>query len=160
MYYKIKIKAMKKTITYLMFIACLIMTACSNDDEPIVIHSVVGTWNVQYPAGLQTEGFTEWSFNTSGELSIRTYDVFAGDHTSTYDYSISEENKSLTISGDIKNAEGETIHDKFAIYEIVKLTKKALRIKQTWLNTGFDDLSPEDKNVFLLGGHKEESFRR
>lgn len=46
---------MKKQVTIFMFIACLIMTACSNDDEPIVIDNIVGTWHVQYPAGLQTE---------------------------------------------------------------------------------------------------------
>ena len=80
---------MKKQVTIFMFIACLIMTACSNDDEPIVIDNIVGTWHVQYPAGLQTEGFIEWSFNSNGELSIRNYDVFAGDYTSEYVYSIS-----------------------------------------------------------------------
>ena len=41
---------MKKQVTIFMFIACLIMTACSNDDEPIVIDNIVGTWHVQYPA--------------------------------------------------------------------------------------------------------------
>lgn len=151
---------MKKPVTIFMFIVCLIMTACSNDDEPIVIDNIVGTWHVKYPAGLQTEGFIEWVFTSNGELSIRNYDVFAGDYTSEYVYSISEESKSITISGDIKNAEGETITDKFAIYEIVKLSKKELRIKQSWLNTSFEDLAPEDKNDFLLEAYKEVSFRR
>lgn len=151
---------MKKQVTIFMFIACLIMTACSNDDEPIVIDNIVGTWHVQYPAGLQTEGFIEWSFNSNGELSIRNYDVFAGDYTSEYVYSISEEDRSITISGDIKNIDGEAITDKFAIYEIVKLSKKELRIKQSWLNTSYDDLAPEDKNDFLLEAYKEVSFRR
>lgn len=141
------------------FMACLLMTACSND-EPVVLENIVGTWDLQYPEGLQTEGFTEWGFESNGTLSIRVCDAFAGDYTSKYTYSISKEDKSITISGDIKNMEGETVNDRFASYEIVKLSKKELRIKQTWVNAKYDDLAPEDKNVFLLGGYKEESFRR
>lgn len=80
--------------------------------------------------------------------------------TSEYVYSISEENRSITISGDIKNIDGDATTDKFAIYEIVKLSKKELRIKQSWLNTSYDDLDPEDKNDFLLEAYKEVSFRR
>ncbi len=151
---------MKNLIIPLIFIACLFMTSCSHGDEPIVLDNIVGCWTLQYPEGLQTEGFVEWTFNSNGELIIQTYDVFSGDYTSMYDYSISEENKSLTISGNINNAEGETIHEKFAIYEIAKLSKKALQIKQSWVNTSFEDLAPEDKNVFLLGGFKGESFNR
>ena len=150
---------MKKLIIIFSFIACLIMTACSNDDEPVVLENIVGTWDLQYPEGLQTEGFTEWTFESNGTLSIRVCDAFAGDYTSKYTFSISKENKSLTISGDIKNIDGETVNDRFVVYEIVKLSKKELRIKQTWVNSKYDDLLPEDKNVFLLGGYKEASFR-
>ncbi len=151
---------MKKLIMLFLFVACLFVAGCSHDDEPVVAENVVGTWILQYPEGLQTEGFVEWEFNSSGELLIRTYDVFAGDHSSKYDFSISEENRSLTISGEIVMAEGETIQDTFAIYEIVKISKKEMRIRQKWMNSKYDDLKPEDKNAFLLGGYKEESFKR
>ncbi len=154
-----KLKNMKKLSILFLFVACLIMTACSKD-EPVTLENIVGAWDLQYPEGLQTEGYVEWEFNSNGQLFIRSYDVFAGDHTSRFDYLISEEKKSLTISGDITDSEGETVHDTFAIYTIDKLSKKELLIKQSWVNTKYEDLAPEYKNVFLLGGYKEESFRR
>ncbi len=150
---------MKKLSVLLMCVAGLIMTACSKD-EPVSVENITGTWDLQYPEGLQTEGYVEWIFNSNGQLLIRSNDVFAGDHTSSYEYSTSEQNKSLTISGEITDSEGNTAHDAFAVYEIVKLSKKELKIKQTWVNTKYDDLAPEDKNAFLLGGYKEESFKR
>lgn len=150
---------MKKLSIILMCVAGLIITACSKD-EPVTVENIVGTWDLQYPEGLQTEGYVEWKFNSNGQLFIRSYDVFAGDHTSGYDFLISEENKSLTISGEITDSEGNTTHDAFAVYEIVKLSKNELQIKQTWVTTKYDDIAPEDKNAFLLGGYKEESFRR
>ncbi len=143
----------------LLIVVCLSLSACS-DDEPVVLDNIVGGWVLKYPAGLQTEGFVEWNFTSSNELDIRVYDVFSGDISSKYDYKLSEEKKSLTISGNIKNMEGEVAYDTFAVYDVVKLTKKELRIKQSWVNTSYEDLAPEDKNVFLLGGYKEESFKR
>lgn len=142
-----------------LLVACPFMTACS-DDEPVVLDNIVGVWNKQYPEGLQTEGFIEWVFTSSEELDIRVYDVFAGDYTFKYDYTLSEKKKSIEISGSIKNSEGETVYDKFAVYDIVKLTRKELQIKQSWVNMNYEDLEPENKNVFLLGSYKEESFKR
>lgn len=151
---------MNKLIIPLLFIASMLLTACSDDDEPVVVDNIVGTWVKQYPEGLQTEGFIDWVFNTNGELNVKVSDVFAGDSSIKYDYALSDKDKSLTISGYIKNVEGETIHDKFAIYDVVKLTKKELRIKQSWVNTNYDSLEPEDRNAFLLGGYKEVTFKK
>lgn len=151
---------MNKLIIPFLFITCLFMTACNDEDEPVVLDNIVGTWTKQYPEGLQTEGFIEWSFNTSGELAIRVYDVMAGDSSTKYDYVLSEENKSMTISGYITNSEDELVHDKFAVYDVVKLTKKELRIKQSWVNTDYDNLEPENKNAFLLGGYKDVIFKK
>ena len=151
---------MKKLIIPLFFIACLFMASCVNDDDPVVLDNIEGAWTKQYPEGLQTEGFVEWAFKTTGELDIRVYDVFAGDSSTKYDYVFSQENKSITISGDITNSEGQLVNDKFAVYDVIKLTKKELRIKQSWVNTNYDNLTPENKNVFLLGGYKEASFKR
>lgn len=151
---------MNKLLITLFFITCLFITACNDEDEPVVLDNIVGTWTKQYPEGLQTEGFIEWSFNTSGELDIIVYDVMAGDSSTKYDYVLSEENKSMTISGYITNSEDELVHDKFAVYDVVKLTKKELRIKQSWFNTSYDNLEPENKNAFLLGGYKDVIFKK
>lgn len=151
---------MNKLLITLLFITCLFMTACNDEDEPVVLDNIVGTWTKQYSEGLQTEGFIEWSFNTSGELDIRVNDVMAGDSSTKYDYVLSEENKSMTISGYITNSEDELVHDKFAVYDVVKLTKKELRIKQSWVNTDYDNLEPENKNAFLLGGYKDVIFKK
>lgn len=151
---------MNKLLITLLFFASLFMSACGNDNEPVVLDNIVGTWTKQYPEGLQTEGFIEWSFNTSGELDIRVYDVMAGDSSTQYDYVLSEENKSMTISGYITNSEDELVHDKFAVYDVVKLTKKELRIKQSWVNTDYDNLEPVNKNAFLLGGYKDVIFKK
>lgn len=70
---------MNKLLITLLFITCLFMTACNDEDEPVVLDNIIGTWTKQYHDGLQTEGFIEWSFNTSGELDIRVYDVMSGD---------------------------------------------------------------------------------
>lgn len=101
---------MNKLIIPLLFIASMLLAACSDDDEPVVIDNIVGTWVKQYPEGLQTEGFIDWVFNTNGELNVKVSDVFAGDSSIKYDYALSDKDKSLTISGYIKNIEGETIH--------------------------------------------------
>lgn len=151
---------MNKLLITLLFFASLFMSACGNDNEPVVLDNIVGTWTKQYPEGLQTEGFIEWSFNTSGVLDIRVYDVMAGDSSTQYDYVLSEENKSMTISGYITNSEDELVHDKFAVYDVVKLTKKELRIKQSWVNTDYDNLEPVNKNAFLLGGYKDVIFKK
>lgn len=151
---------MKTLIISMLLIACQLLTACSNDDEPVAAQNIVGVWNLQYPEGLQTEGFTEWNFKETGTLEIRVYDVFSGDHTCEYDYELSGEKSTVTISGNLRNQAGETVHDVFAIYEVVKLSKKALSIRQSWVNPGYEDLEPEDKNSFLLGSYKEETFRR
>lgn len=66
----------------------------------------------------------------------------------------------MTISGYITNSEDELVHDKFAVYDVVKLTKKELRIKQSWVNTDYDNLEPENKNAFLLGGYKDVIFKK
>lgn len=89
-----------------MFITYLFMTACRYNDEPVVPDNILGTWTKQHPDGLQTEGFIECSFNSSGVLDIRVSDVIAGDTSIQYDYEISEENKSMTISGFITNSKG------------------------------------------------------
>lgn len=151
---------MNKLFIPFLFISCLFMTACSDEDEPVVLDNIVGTWTKQYPEGLQTEGFIEWIFNPSGELDIRVHDVMAGDTSTKYDYALSEENKSITISGNIKNSEGKLVYDKFAVYSVVKLTKKELRISQSWVNTDYDNLEPENKNAFLLGGYKDVVFKK
>ncbi len=151
---------MKKLIVDFLFIACLFMPSCSNENEPIAFANILGTWTVKYPEGLQTEGFVTWSFNSKGELIIYSCDAFAGDHTSMYDYTISEENNSILISGNLKISDREIIHDTFASYEVVKLSKNELQIKQSWVNDDYADFAPEDKNVFLLGGYKEVSFKR
>ena len=151
---------MYKFLIPFLFIVSLFATSCSAGNEPVVPNNIVGTWTKQYPEGLQTEGFIEWSFQTTGELYIKVYDVFAGDSSTKYDYVLSEENKSITISGHITNAEGELVRDKFAVYDVIKLTKKELRIEQSWVNTTYDNLEPENKNVFLLGGYKEVIFRK
>lgn len=151
---------MNKLLISFLFISCLFMAACGEDNEPVVLDNIVGTWTKQYPEGLQTEGFIEWSFNTTGELDIRVYDVMAGDSSTKYDYILSEGNNSITISGNIKNSDGEIVHDKFAVYDVVKLTKKELRIKQSWVNPNYDNLEPEDRNAFLLGGYKEVTFKK
>lgn len=143
----------------LLFITALVMTSCS-DEEPVVPDNIVGTWDLQYPDGLQTEGFIEWSFGSSGELRIQVYDVFSGDSFTSFDYALSEEKKTITISGNIINSAGETVHDTFAVYDIVKLTKSDLHLRQSWVNTGYNHLEPEDMNAFLLGGYKEPSFKR
>lgn len=143
----------------LLLIISIAMTSCS-DDEPVVTDNIVGTWLLQYPDGLQTEGFIEWSFGSSGELRIQVYDVFSGDSFTTYDYALSEEKKSITISGEITNSKGETVYDTFAIYDIVKLTKTELHLMQSWVNTGYNHLEPENMNAFLLGGYKDASFKR
>lgn len=152
---------MKKLIILLVFISCLFMASCVNYDEPVVLDNVEGTWTKQYPEGLQTDGFIEWVFKTTGELEIRVYDVFAGDYSSTkFDYVLSDENNSITISGNITNSEGRMVNDKFAVYDVIKLAKKELRIKQSWVNTNYDNLEPENKNVFLLGGYRDVIFKR
>lgn len=151
---------MKKLIIPLLFITCLFVASCVNDDEPVVFDNVGGTWTKQYPKGLQTEGFIEWAFKTTGELYIRVYDVFAGDSSMKYEYVLSEENKSITISGNITNSDGLLVNDKFAVYDVIKLTRKELRIKQSWVNTNYDNLESENKNVFLLGGYKDVIFKR
>lgn len=151
---------MNKLIIPFMFIVYLFTTACSKDDEPLAFNNIVGSWTKQYPEGVQTEGFIEWTFFNTGELNIRVYDVFAGDSSTEYEYDLSEENKSITISGNITNSEGELVHDKFAVYDIIKLTKKELRIKQSWVNTTYDNLEPENKNSFLLGGYKDVIFKK
>ena len=109
---------------------------------------------------MQTEGFVTWDFSNLGALTIRVYDTFAGDNSNTYDYILSEEQKSITIAGDIKNSNGIMVHDTFAVYDVVKLTKQELRIKQSWVNTSYDELAPDEKNSFLLGGWKDVSFKR
>ena len=143
-----------------LFIACLFMTSCSDDNEPLVLNNIEGTWIKQYPEGLQTEGFVEWTFKTTGELDVRVYDAFAGDSSTKYDYVLTAENKSITISGNITNSEGEVVRDKFSVYDVIKLTKKELRIKQSWVNTTYDNLEPENKNPFLLGGFKDVVFKK
>ena len=151
---------MNRLLMIISITACFFMAACSDDNEPVVLDNIVGTWTKQYPEGLQTEGFIEWSFKTSGELDIRVYDVMAGDSSTKYDYVLSEENKSMTISGYITNSKGEIVHDKFVVYDVVKLTQKELRIKQSWVNKDYDNLEPENKNAFLLGGYKDVLFKR
>ena len=151
---------MNKLIIPLLFIACLFMVSCADDNEPVVLDNIEGTWTKQYPEGLQTEGFIDWSFSTRGELVIRVYDVFAGDSSTKFDYVLSNENKSVTISGYIINSKGELVHDKFAIYDVTKLTNKELRIKQSWVNTNYDNLDTENKNAFLLGGYREVMFKK
>ena len=148
-----------KLVLPIFSIVLLFATACS-DDEPIVMENIVGTWSEQYPSGLQTEGFVTWDFSNLGALTIRVYDAFAGDNSNTYDYILSEEQKSITIAGDIKNSNGIMVHDTFAVYDVVKLTKQELRIKQSWVNTSYDELAPDEKNSFLLGGWKDVSFKR
>ncbi len=153
---------MKKFIYPILFIAAIFLSACS-DDEPVVTDNVVGSWNLQYPEGLQADGFVDWSFSPTGTLEIKVSSIFSGDHFSQFEYSLSEENKTLTISGDITDAEGHTVRDRFAVYDVVKLTKKELRIKQTWVNTSYtnyDNFPPENQNSFLLGGYQEETFRK
>lgn len=149
-----------KLVLPVLSIVFLFVTACSDDDDPIVMENIVGTWSEQYPSGLQTEGFVTWDFSDLGSLTIRNYDAFAGDHTNTYDYTISEEQKTITIAGDVKNSNGMMVHDKFAVYDVVKLTNHELRIKQSWVNTTYDDIDQDDKNSFLLVGWKEVSFKR
>ena len=88
---------MKNFLIPFLFIACLFMSACSDDNESLVLNNIEGTWIKQYPEGLQTEGFVEWTFKTTGELDVRVYDAFAGDSSTKYDYVLTEENKSIAI---------------------------------------------------------------
>ena len=102
----------------------------------------------------------EWTFKTTGEVDVRIYDAFAVDSSTKYDYVLTEENKSITISGNITNSEGVVVRDKFIVYDVIKLTKKELRIKQSWVNTIYDNLEPENKIPFLLGGFKDVVFKK
>ncbi len=151
---------MKRLIIPFLFVACLFMTACSNDDEPVVPESIIGSWDEQYPPDLQTDGFIRWNFNLDGSLIVTSVSVWTGDIHSEFDYTISEDDKTLTIGGEIKNAEGEMVRDNFVVYDVVKLTKDEMQLHQTWVNTAYDDLAPEDKNSFLLGSWKDVTFTR
>lgn len=151
---------MNRLIIPFLFVACLFVTACSNDDEPVVLDSIVGTWVEQYPPNFISDGFITWTFGQDGSMIVTSVSIWAEDANTAFDYTLSAPDKTLTIGGDIKNAEGETVHDNFVAYDIVKLTKDEMTLHRSWINTAYDDLAPEDKNSFLLGSWQDVTFTR
>lgn len=73
----------------------LALSSCSLFD--LQQDSILGTWSREYPEGVVTEGFVNWTFDDESLLTVRSYDVFAGDHSFVYFYSLEEDGTSLYI---------------------------------------------------------------
>lgn len=150
---------MKKLfLTLLVFIGTIVMTGCKDDDEQVTIGNVVGSWVLQHPEGVQTEGFVEWTFKADGRLIISVYDVFAGDSESEYFYEIFEHDKSIHVSGLVTEPDQEVSRCAFANFYVTKLKKNELRLNRYWLNEG-----PEwvmESNPFRFPNRENIGFDR
>ena len=117
-----RIKAMVCGV--LAMLIALTTTSCSNDEDGFRADQLAGTWLQVYDEGVVAEGFVKYSFTpvgssesgnwnasapeasghepngtivSSGDCTIRVYDVFAGDTTILRGYALTDNGRRLYI---------------------------------------------------------------
>ena len=148
----------KSLIAFLLFIGAMVMTGCKDDDQPVTMENVVGSWVIQHPAGVQTEGFVTWTFKPDGRLIISVCDVFAGDSESEYFYELFEHDKSIHVSGFVTEPDEEVSKCAFADFYVTSLKSNELRLNRYWLNEGPDWVT--ESNPFRFPDRENINFAR
>lgn len=121
-------------LAFVMFVA-LFLTSCISDNDDLLIDQLAGTWQQVYDEGVVAEGYVQYTFtpgipSTSGDCTIYSYDVFAGDTTILRNYALIDNGRRLTI---FKGQYGGTPSE-VQEYDIQRLSAKGM----TWHLIGSD----------------------
>lgn len=112
------------------FIVLVFLSVCfasCNDDEEVHVDEIAGQWTQVYDKGVVAEGYTKWTFNARatdyGNLTVVVSDVFAGDSTYQYTYTIDAATRRLNVFEEVYGLEPKATE-----YEIVKLTGQRMTL--------------------------------
>lgn len=121
--------ARRKFIFIVLVLLSACFASCSDDDkEGVHVDEITGQWSRVYDMGVVAEGFEEWTFNARatdyGNLIVAVSDVYAGDSTYHYTYTIDATTRRLNVFSEVNGQEPETTE-----YEIVKLTSQWMTLR-------------------------------